>query len=172
MSDDKLLLSTSRFQVVERSYATATGQHTRAIIQHPGAVCILPLFDDGRVVLIRNRRVAVDRDLLEIPAGTREPGEAPQMTAVRELEEETGYRANTFTPLHEFWMSPGILHERMHLFVARGLTLSRQSLDEGEVIQPLVFQWAEVLAMVESGQIEDAKTLVAILWYERFRRVA
>ena len=91
MSDDRPLLSTARFDIVERSYRSPDGvQHRRAIVLHPGAVTILPVFDDGRICLIRNFRPAVGRELFELPAGTLEPDEPPLATAERELAERAG----------------------------------------------------------------------------------
>jgi len=169
MSDDRPLLSTARFDIVERSYRSPDGAlHRRAIVLHPGAVTILPVFDDGRICLIRNFRPAIGRELFELPAGTLEPGEAPLATATRELEEETGYVAASIEPLREFWMSPGILNERMHLFLARGLRPGKASLDAGEIVAPHIVAREEALAMVADGRIEDAKSLVGLLCYERF----
>lgn len=168
MSDDRPLLSTARFDIVERSYHSPDGAlHRRAIVLHPGAVTILPVFDDGRICLIRNFRPAVGCELFELPAGTLEPGEAPLATATRELEEETGYVAASIEPLREFWMSPGILNERMHLFLARGLRPGTVSLDAGEIVAPHIVSGEEALAMVADGRIEDAKSLVGLLCYER-----
>src|SRR5262245_13434730 len=116
------LLVTRRFRVVRHAEIGRDGAvHTKEIIEHPGAVAILPVLDDGRVCLIRNYRVAVGRTLVEVPAGTLEAGEDPAATAARELAEETGYCAASVEKLREFTMSPGILNERMHLFLARGL---------------------------------------------------
>lgn len=170
MPNDRLLLRTSKFDVLEKSYRTSTGEHVRPVIDHPGAVCILPFLDDGRVVLIRNYRAAVERELVEICAGTLEAGEEPLATAKREIIEETGYAAGQWQHVRDFWMSPGILKERMHFFVARELTPRPQDLDEGEVVEPFLVSWDEALAMTRDGRIEDAKTLVALLYYDRFLR--
>ena len=171
MDDAEVLLKTSRFTVVRRKYATPDGRfHLRESIQHPGAVVILPLLADDHVCLIRNYRPAVGQTLLELPAGTLEPDEDPLRTAVRELEEETGYRAEAVQPLFQFFMSPGILNERMHLFLATGLTAGPARLEPGEQIEPQVVPWAEALAMADDGRIQDAKTLVALFWYDRRRR--
>jgi ADP-ribose pyrophosphatase len=165
------LLRSKLFKVVRHRYTDAGGvQRTRETIQHPGAVTILPLLDDGRVCLVRNYRVAVGKELLELPAGTLEPGEAPEYTAARELAEETGYHASSIEKLTEFFMSPGILNERMHLFLATGLTLGTAAPEDGEEVAPVVLPWQEALLMVHSGQIEDAKSLAGLLYYERFRR--
>jgi ADP-ribose pyrophosphatase len=169
---DEELLQTRRFRVVRRVFTTLDGAtHAREIILHPGAVTIVPMLDDGRVCLTRNRRVAVDDTLIELPAGTREPGEDPAETARRELEEETGYQAAEIRHLHDFWMSPGILRERMHLFVATGLVRKQVRLDLGEQIEPLVVAWDEAMAMAFDGRIQDAKTLVGLLYYDRGRRL-
>lgn len=166
----ELLLKTGRFDVVRLSYRGADGtQHAREVARHPGAVTILPLLDDGRVCLIRNYRVAVDQTLIELPAGTLEPDEAPSTTAARELEEETGYRAAEVRQLCEFFMSPGILSERMVLFLATGLTPGPARLESGEQIEPCVVSWDEAMAMVERGEVRDAKSLVGLLWYDRHR---
>jgi len=171
-SHDRLLLTTSRFQVVERTSTVSGKSHARQVILHPGAVTILPIFDDGRVCLIRNYRAAVDDTLIELPAGTLEPGEEPARTAEREIEEETGYRARQIEYLCSFWMSPGILAERMHLFVARGLVKTAQSLDAGETIEPLIVPWDEALDMTIDGRIHDAKSLIGLMYYERIRNRA
>ena len=169
--EPEILLQTRRFDVVRQSYVTADGRrHTREIVRHPGAVTILPILTDGRICLIRNYRAAVGRTLIELPAGTLEPDEDPAETARRELQEETGYSAGTVTKLCDFFMSPGILRERMAVFLATDLTPGEPRLESGEQIEPLLVTWAEALKLVATGQIEDAKTLAALLWYDCFRR--
>jgi ADP-ribose pyrophosphatase len=138
----------------------------RDIVLHPGAVVVLPLLADGAVVLLRNRRPATGETLWEIPAGTLEPGEAPESAAVRELAEETGYRAGLWGKLHEFYPSPGVLSERMVLFVAQDLTPGPMQLDPGEQIEPHVVPWSQALAWALDGTIRDGKTLVAILLWQ------
>jgi ADP-ribose pyrophosphatase len=140
------------------------------VVEHPGAVVILPLVDDGRVCLIRNYRVAVGRSLVELPAGTLEPGEDPAVTARRELVEETGYRADRVEKLCEFFMSPGILNERMHLYLATGLVPGEAALEPGEQIETLVVGWDEAMRMALDGSIEDAKSLVGLLHYDAVRK--
>jgi ADP-ribose pyrophosphatase len=165
------LLRTRRFRVVRHTEQGSDGKpHTKETVQHPGAVAILPILDDGRVCLIRNYRVAVDKTLIELPAGTLEPGEDPAATAARELIEETGFRATTVELLREFTMSPGILNERMHLFLARGLQPGPMALEPGEKIETLVVTWDEAMRMVHDGTIEDAKTLIGLLDFDRRRK--
>ena len=140
-------------------------EHTKQIVRHPGAVALLPLVDDGRVCLVQNYRVSVGQTLIELPAGTLEPGEDPAEAARRELAEETGYRAARVEHLATFYMSPGILDERMHLYLATGLVPGPMSLDAGEDIRPLLVTLPEALAMVRDGRIRDAKSMLGLLYY-------
>jgi ADP-ribose pyrophosphatase len=171
-NQSQTLLVTGRFRVEEIRRTLADGGIcSRAIVRHPGAVAIVPLVDDDHVCLIRNYRVSVDCVLLEIPAGTREPNEPPLETARRELMEETGYQAESLEPLAQLHLSPGVLDEKMHLFVARGLTAGGTARELGEEIENLVTPWHEALAMIDDGRITDAKTIAALLLYDRRRRV-
>jgi len=169
MSDPKILFQGRRFRVEQVVQTTPDGvEHVREVVRHPGAVVILPLLDDGRVCFVRNYRVAVDQTLIELPAGTLEPGEDTAETARRELAEETGYRAGRIEHLLTFCMSPGILDERMHLYLAGELQPGPMALEAGEDIQPLVCTWEEALEMVRRGEIHDAKTLVGLMHYRMF----
>jgi ADP-ribose pyrophosphatase len=169
--EDEELFVARRFRVVRRRQQLAGGGEVlRETIQHPGAVVILPLLPDDHVCLILNDRIAVRETLIELPAGTLDRDEAPLETARRELREETGYDAGQIEPLGEWLMSPGILNERMHFFVARELTAGATELETGEEIRPLVVPWSEAIEMVRTGQIQDAKTVAALLFYERFHR--
>jgi ADP-ribose pyrophosphatase len=141
----------------------------RDVVLHPGAVVILPLLDGGRVVLIESYRHAVGRTLWEVPAGTLEPPEPPEQAAARELAEETGYRAARWRKLHEFFPSPGILSERMHLFVAEDLTPGEMALEAGEQIEPRIIPWHQAVEWAKDGTIQDAKTLVAVLLWDSIR---
>ncbi|HZZ27920.1 MAG TPA: NUDIX hydrolase [Pirellulales bacterium] len=164
----ELLLRARRFSVVRIAHRVPDGSlHQYEVVQHPGAVVILPLVTPDRVCLIRNYRVAVGETLWELPAGTLEPGEEPAVTAPRELLEETGYRAGRIEKLTEFFMSPGILHERMHLFLATELYEGQARPESGEEIETHVMSLDEALAMCDRGQVQDAKTLVGLLWYDR-----
>jgi ADP-ribose pyrophosphatase len=135
-------------------------------------VAVLPLVDAEHVCLIRSRRLTVGRTLIEVPAGTREPDEPPLETARRELEEETGYRAAGWRELARFYASPGILSEEMIVYRATDLTPGPPRREENEEIENLVVSWDEAMAMVERGEIQDGKTLVALLTHDRQRRVA
>jgi len=170
-NEPKLLLEASRFRVVEHTQTLGNGQVVRRqVVVHPGAVTIIPLLEGDRVCLIRNYRVAVGKSLIELPAGTIDNNEPPAVTAVRELQEETGFTATRWRELPPFFMSPGILNERMYLFVAEGLTQGETAREAGEEIDNLMVPWQEAVAMAQRGEIEDAKTLVGILQWERLRK--
>jgi len=167
----ELLLKTKKFNVVRETVRTPGGNtKTREIVRHPGACVLVPLLDDGRVCLIRNFRISVNETLIELPAGTLEPNEPPHVTAERELIEETGYRATKIDLLHAFFLSPGILDEKMHLYLATGLTPGPTAREDGEEIENLVVPWPEAIDMVFRGAIKDAKTIVGLLWVDRSRR--
>ncbi len=171
MSNSDILFQGLRFRV-ERAIQVAPdgSRHVREVVRHPGAVVILPLLDDGRVCFVHNYRVAVDQTLIELPAGTLEPDEAPAETAIRELAEETGYRAGHMEHRMTFYMSPGILDEKMHLFVARELTPGPMALEAGEDIRVLLHTWEKTLEMVRRGDICDSKTIAGLLYYHAFLR--
>jgi len=145
-------------------------RHKREVVVHPGAVVVLPVLPDGGVVLIRNYRYAVSESLLELPAGTLERGEEPINCAGRELIEETGYTAGRIKPIGSFFTSPGILSERMYAFAAYDLRAGKQQLEEGEQIELHSTAWDDVIDMIHSGTIRDAKTIAAVLMFERFQR--
>ena len=171
MNDSKLLFTGSRFRVVRAEQTLDDGTvHVKEIVRHPGAVVILPLLDDGRICLIRNYRLSVDKTLIELPAGTLEPNEDTDVTARRELLEETGYRAANIELLGAFYPSPGVLDERMRFYLATGLAAGPTDLQPGENIEPLLVTWDQALAMIRDKEIEDAKTLAGLLYYHTFRR--
>jgi ADP-ribose pyrophosphatase len=139
----------------------------RDVIKHPGAVVILPVHADGRVVLLRNHRWVVEDVLWELPAGTLEPGEPLEAAARRELEEETGYTAGRWRSLGFLYASPGVLDEKLHLFAAEGLTAGPQRLEADEEITVHTLPLAEAVAMCLRGEVKDAKTITALLLWER-----
>lgn len=142
---------------------------TREYIVHPGAVMIVPMLDDGRLVVERQYRYPLQRVMLEFPAGKLDHGEAPFDCAVRELAEETGYRAAE-------WARAGILHnaiaysnEGIEIWFARGLTLGAQHLDAGEFLDVQSATVEELMQRSGSGEITDAKTLIGLLWLQQWR---
>ena len=137
----------------------------RDIVRHPGAVTVIPVLDDGRLVMIRNWRVAVGVWLDEFCAGKLEPGEDPALAAARELEEETGFTAAQIRPVGVFFTSPGFADERMYVFEATGLTPVPQRLEVGEQIEVVTRSVADLQSMITRGELVDGKTLGAFtLW--------
>ena len=141
----------------------------REYIRHPGAVAIVALFDDGRVLLERQHRYALRRDFIEIPAGKLDAGEAHLDTAKRELLEETGYVAEEWTRLCVLHTAIGYTDEAIELYLARKLTLKDRRLDPGEFLETFLVPFDQALAMVRDGRITDAKTMVAVLWVDKWK---
>lgn len=145
------------------------GQASREFVVHPGAVMIVPLLDDGRLLLERQYRHPVGRVMLEFPAGKLDTGEAPLRCAQRELQEETGYRARE-------WAHAGVLHnaiaystEGIEVFFARGLQAGERQLDEGEFLELTALSPEALDAACARGEVTDAKTLIGLLWLQRWR---
>lgn len=134
----------------------------RDIVRHPGAVAIVPVLPDGRIVLVRQYRYAAGKPLLEIPAGTLEEGENPLECARRELIEETGYEASELTAILSCYMAPGYSDEVIHFYEARGLREVGMSPEEDESIEVEVSELGEIIRMIEENIIEDAKTIIGI----------
>jgi len=145
-------------------------RHKREVVVHPGAVVILGLLNDGRVLLIRNRRYAVDQTLIELPAGTLEKGEDPMNCAGRELLEETGYLAGMLKPIGTYFTSPGILSEKMYAYAAYDLQQEESALEEGEEIEIEPTAFDEALRMIGDGRIQDGKTIATLLMYDGYHR--
>ena len=152
--------------MVLRTVTTTSGkQLEREIVVHPGAVTILPVLRDGRLVLIRNLRHTVGEELWELPAGTLEKGEDPARCAERELTEETGYHATEIIPFGWFYTSPGILTEKIFAFIGAGLSAGPQALEDNESIQVEIVTPDRTLAMIRENKIVDAKTIAVVLKY-------
>ena len=142
---------------------------TREIVHHPGSAVILPLFADGRILLIRQYRLAANARIWELPAGTRDAGETAFATAKRELEEETGYTSKTWRMLLEFFPSPGFVAERMSLYLASDIRPGKPRPEADERIAVRAFSAREALRLIEHGKIVDAKSLVGLLYFFRGR---
>jgi ADP-ribose pyrophosphatase len=143
---------------------------TREVCLHPGAVIILPVLGDGRIVMIKNRRHTVFEELLELPAGTLERdaaghSEEPAPCAARELTEETGYTAAKLSPLGWFYTSPGILNEKMHAFLATELSPGTQDLEDNEQIRVEILGREEIFSLIRENRIVDAKSIATLLKY-------
>jgi ADP-ribose pyrophosphatase len=141
----------------------------REIVEHPGVVAVVPLGDDGRVMLVRQYRLAANGILLEIPAGVMDPGESPEQAAQRELAEEIGMRAGRLTSIGGFFVSPGISTEFIQLYLGEALSPSEASADEDEDIVVTRLSLASALDLVASGEICDAKTITGLLLVARLR---
>lgn len=144
-------------------------ESTREVVLHRGAVALLPMLDGDRLCLVKNLRYAANKTLLEVPAGTLEEGEATEATAYRELREETGYVAETVELIGSWWVSPGVMTERMFLYLCKNLTPGPTEHQPDENLEPVVVTWDEALAMVADGRIDDAKSMLAILMGQQFR---
>jgi ADP-ribose pyrophosphatase len=170
--EKQLVFKGKKVQVeVDRIEDEETGrEYSREMVIHPGAVVILPVMEDGRVLLIRNNRYSVHQVLIELPAGTLEKGEDPMNCAGRELLEETGYLAGKLKRIGAFFSSPGIMTEKLYAYAAFNLEKKESALEDGEeiVIMPTLFD--DALKLIDSSEIMDAKTIATLLMYERFHR--
>jgi ADP-ribose pyrophosphatase len=183
MSDDHLRETTVERRIVHRgrfisfridTIEDAGGKrHTREIVEHPGAVCIIPLLGDD-VLMVRQWRTPVEQVLLELPAGTLDRAEDgtledPDLAAQRELEEETGHRAARWRKLGRFWTTPGFTEEEMHLYLATDLVAVEGygGPDTDEYLDLVAMPWREAATRAGDDGIRDAKTLVGLLWLAR-----
>ncbi|HLZ34442.1 MAG TPA: NUDIX hydrolase [Nitrospira sp.] len=132
------------------------------MVRHPGAAAIVPLKENGSVILIKQFRHAAGGFIYEIPAGKLHPGEDPRDCAARELEEEIGYRAGALELLSSIFTAPGFTDEVIHIYKATGMTKGRQHLDRDEVLEVVEMPLAEAMSMIHAGTIRDAKTMVGL----------
>ena len=135
---------------------------TREVVEHRGAAAIVPLLEENQVVLVRQYRYPIGLNLLEIPAGTLENGESPNICARRELEEETGFKCEELNKILECYVAPGYSTEKIHFYLARRLSRSRQNPDEDERINVEIIPLTEAVNKIRKGEICDAKTICAI----------
>lgn len=139
----------------------------REIIEHPGAVAMIPITEEGKIVLVRQYRKAVEDFLLEIPAGKLEVNEEPKETATRELKEEIGMDPKKLTYLSEFYSSPGYCDEKIHLFLAEDLEEGDFEKEEGEFLEVVEYPIEELIKMISMGDIVDSKTIIGIFLAEK-----
>lgn len=137
-------------------------ESTREIIEHAGAVAIIALDKDGRIIMVRQYRKPVEEVLLEIPAGTMEENEDPLLCAQRELREETGYTAGKWQKILSFYSAPGFTNEQLHLFLATELTAGEVSPDEDEFVETVSIPLAQAYQHIFEGQIKDGKSIIGI----------
>ncbi len=136
----------------------------REVVEHRGSVAIIPLLDNNRIVLLRQYRPVIGEWILEIPAGTIEPGERPHECALRELEEETGYKAGKITKLLEFYVSPGYTTEKIYLYKAENLQKLKPRPEPYEFLEVVEISLDDAIEKVLNGDIKDAKTIIALLY--------
>jgi ADP-ribose pyrophosphatase len=157
---------------VSRQIQLANGKTvSKAYIDHPGAVVLVPMLGEN-VLMLRQYRLALNEVILELPAGTRDPHEAWDVCAQRELREETGYQAERLVNLGEMWAAPGVSNERMAVFLADGLLPAPLPQDEDEMIEVVPMPLTELVKMALNGTLDDAKSVIGILWAERFLKLA
>ena len=165
-TEEPILLRGARFNVHQLILHGDDGkEYHREVVRHPGAVVLLPVLDNGDVVLIENTRATVNETLLELPAGTRESGESAESTAARELVEETGYSADKLELMHTFYSAPGICDELMHLYLATGLVEGDPNREATEQIENRIASREEIASWIAEGTIRDAKTLIGLYAY-------
>lgn len=143
------------------------GEHDREVVEHPGATAIVAIDRDGCVALVRQLREPARKRLLELPAGTLEPGEEPLAAAKRELEEEVGLRGGEWQELGAFYTTPGFCNERMHVFLAEGVERGEASPEDDEDVEVVRLRLEEISERI--GELEDAKTIAGLLLYLRHR---
>jgi ADP-ribose pyrophosphatase len=136
---------------------------TREIVEHSHAVCIVPIDDDGNVILVRQFRKPAEAALLEVPAGGVEEGEVSEEAVLRELQEEIGYTADKLQHLSSFWVAPGWATEYMHAYLATGLMASKLEGDDDENIEVVRLPFDQAVAMFKTGEINDGKTIASML---------
>jgi ADP-ribose pyrophosphatase len=151
------------FKVTVDTVSEGEVTYQREVVHHPGSAVIVPVHDDGTVVLVRQYRHPAVRYLLELPAGTLDGGERPEAGAARELEEELGLQAERLEKLSEFFVSPGFLEEKMWVYLATGLTEGKPQPDEDEQLEIVRLPIGDVLEMITSGEIQDSKTIIGLM---------
>jgi ADP-ribose pyrophosphatase len=151
------------FNVTRDKVSEGEHTYTREVVHHSGSAVIIPVHDDGTVVLVRQYRHPAVRYLLEAPAGTLAEGERPEVGAARELQEELGLVAARLDKLSEFFVSPGFLEEKMWVFLATDFSQGEQQLDDDEFLDIVRLPLSEALEMITSGEIQDAKTIIGLM---------
>ena len=163
---EKELFQGRIIRLVERKLLLPNGRRTTYhIVLHPGAVAIVPVHANGDVVLLKQFRPTIGKEIYEIPAGTMEKGESPLATAKREIIEETGFKAKRWEKIADFYTAPGFCDERMHVYLARDLTPAHADGDEDEILRPVRMPIDAALKLIKTRRIRDAKSIAGLLIY-------
>lgn len=151
------------FNVRKHRVKTPGGESGRDIVEHSGGAIMLAVTDEGKIIVERQYRKALEKPFLELPAGKADPGETPEETAIRELSEETGYTASSVRHLISFYPTCGYSNEHLHIYLCKGLTKGETHWDKDECIEILEYTADEMIEMIRNGEIEDSKTIIGIL---------
>lgn len=169
-SNQRVIYRGRKIDLALRSIVRNDGETVdREVVLHRGAVVLLPMLDGDRLCLVENHRYAINETLLELPAGTIDPGESADSTAPRELREETGYSAGSIRRIADWYVSPGVLNERMYLYLCGSLVPGATEHQPDETLTPVIVTWDDALAMVADGRINDAKSMLGIMLGQRYR---
>jgi ADP-ribose pyrophosphatase len=162
--DSQKIFTGAVFAVARDRLREDSGQEIiREVVQHPGGAGGVPIFTDGRIALVRQYRHPAKREMLEIPAGKIDAGESPEICAAREIEEELGVRVGQIEKLAEFYSTPGFCEEKLFVYLATKLEPAQQKLDHDEAVEIVYLSLEEAWQLVEQGEIEDAKTIIALM---------
>ena len=164
---DRQIIFSGKVVHLEKLKVRAARNHVfqRELIKHRGASVVVPVLNDGRLVVVCQHRIATNGWLLEFPAGTLERGESPLNCAKREIVEEIGYRAKKFVKLVDFYSAPGISTEKMHVYLATNLAPAKAQLDEDEFLEVQIVTENKLHTMIQRGRIKDAKTIIGFFYY-------
>ena len=152
------------FKVRKHKVETVGGQSVRDIVEHSGGAIMVAVREDGKVLLEKQYRKALESDFIELPAGKADPGEEPVVTATRELAEETGYYAGDVRHLISFYPTCGYSNEHLHIYICKDLTKGEKHLDRDECIDLEWIDPDEIISRISSGEIQDSKTIIGILF--------
>ena len=166
VESEKELFQGRIIRLVERKLVLPNGRRTTFhIVEHPGAVAIVPVHANGDVVLLKQFRPTIGMEIYEIPAGTIEKGEKPLATAKREIVEETGFKATRWDKIADFYTAPGFCDERMHVYVARDLMPAKADGDDDEILKPVRMTIDAALKLIRTRRIRDAKSIAGLMLY-------
>jgi len=152
------------FNVRKHRVITPGGESGRDVVEHSGGAIMVAVTDEGKILMERQYRKALEKPFLELPAGKADPGESPEITASRELSEETGYTASSVKHLVSFYPTCGYSNEYLHIYLCKGLVKGETHWDRDECIELLEFTADELVEMIMNGEIEDSKTIIGILF--------